>query len=256
MIAPPLLLAASALASGTSDASAGRAPLALAATPTRLQLAAGTWSTIRVTNPGRLPLVVDATTAGFALDLDGRPHAAPRGESAAPWVALAPRRLTLAAGRTERVTVSAAAPRGAGPGDHAALVLLRTQPRTQGPVPIVMQVGVVVVVRVPGRIVHRLDIRLVRVRRQGRRRTIVVTLRNGGNVREVLPRRRVRVVLRRGRRLLATLLPARRELLPHAVGVLSLRYRGGARGWVRASVEVRHPRPGVAVLRRTFRLRL
>lgn len=256
MIAPPVLLAVSALATGSPAAGAGRSPLALAATPTRLQLSAGSWSTIRVTNPGRVPLVVGAATAGFGLDPRGRPHPAPRGGSAASWVELAPRRFTLAAGRSARVTVTAAVPHEAAPGDHAALVLLRTEPRAQGPVPIVMQVGVVVVVRVRGRIVHRLEIRSLRLLRRGVRRTLVVTLRNGGNVREVLVRRRVRVVLRRGRRLVATLLPPRRELLPHAVGVLALRYGGGARGWVRASVELRHPRPGVAILRRTFRLRL
>jgi hypothetical protein len=250
------LLAASALASFSPDAGAGRAPLALAASPTRLVLAAGTWSTIRVTNPGRLPLVVDTSTAGFALDLRGRPHEAARAGSAAPWLELAPRRLTLAPGAAARLTVSAAAPRSAGPGDHPALVLLRTQTRADGPVPIVMQVGVVVVVRVRGRVVHRLEIRSLRVERRGKRRTIVLTLRNRGNVAEVLPRRRVRVVLRRGRRLVAVLLPLRRELLPHAAGVLALRYAGGAHGWVRASVELRRPRPGVAVLRRTFRIRL
>jgi hypothetical protein len=135
-------------------------------------------------------------------------------------------------------------------------VLLRTQARAQGPVPIVMQVGVVVVVRVRGRIVHRLEIRSVRLRKRGRQRAIVLTLRNRGNVTEVLPRRRVRVVLRRGSRLVSVLVPPRRELLPRAAGVFVLRYSGRARGWVRALVELRRPRPGVVILRRTFRIRL
>jgi hypothetical protein len=256
VIAVAVLAAASALASLSPDAGAGRPPLALAASPTRLQLTAGAWSTVRVTNPGLLPLVVDASTAGFGLDLRGRPYAAARDGSAAPWVALAPRRLTLGAGQTARLTVSALVPPGAGPGDHTALVLLRTQARVQGPVPIVMQVGVVVIVRVRGRIVHRLEIGSVRLRRRGRQRALLLTLRNRGNVAEVLPRRRVRVVLRRGSRLVSVLVPPRRELLPHAAGVIVLRYGGHARGWVRASVELRRPRPGVAVLRRSFRIRL
>ena len=80
---------------------------------------------------------------------------------------------------------------------------------------------------------------------------------NRGNVSEVLPLRRVRVVLRRRRRLFATLLPVRRQILPrHAVAVLALRYAGGVRGWVQAAVVIRHPRPGSAILRRTYRIRL
>jgi hypothetical protein len=119
-----------------------------------------------------------------------------------------------------------------------------------------MQVGVVVAVRVRGRVVRRLDVRGLRALRRGTRRVIVLTVANRGNVSEVMPRRRVRIVLRRGRRLLATLLPPRRRILPHAIAVLTLPYRGGARGVVRAVVSIRSPRTGVAVLRRSFRLRL
>jgi len=38
--------------------------------------------------------------------------------------------------------------------------------------------------------------------------------------------------------------------------VLALHYGGRARGWVQAAVVVSQPRPGTAVLRRTYRIRL
>jgi hypothetical protein len=254
VIAAVAISAASALASVLTGAGADRPPLALSASPTRIVVAAGAWSAVRVTNAGRSSVVVDVSPAGFTLDPGGRPRIAATG--AAKWLVVSPRRLALGAGRSASVTVSAVVPRLASPGEHDALVLLRTRPQARAPVPIVMQVGVVVEVRVRGRIVRRLDIRGLRLVRHRRQRTIVLTIRNRGNVSEVLPLRRVQIVLRRGRRVLATLLPPRRRILPHGVAVMTLRYAGGARGWVQATVAVRHPRPGTAILRRTFRIRL
>ncbi|HEY7397043.1 MAG TPA: hypothetical protein VH538_01970 [Gaiellaceae bacterium] len=255
MTAAAVLLAASALASAPAGAAAGRPPLALSASPTRVEVRAGAWTSVRVRNPGRSAVVVDVATAGFALDPRGRPRIA-SAQGAGRWLALAPRRLSLAAGRSAAVTVTALVPRWAAPGEHDALVLLRTRPQAGSPVPIVMQVGVVVAVRVRGRVVRSIDVRGLRVVRRRRLRTIVLTVRNRGNVSEVLPRRRVRIVLRRKARILATLLPPRRRILPHGLAVMTLPYRGGARGIVRAVVSISSPRPGVAVLRRSFRLRL
>jgi hypothetical protein len=255
VIAAVALTSASALAFAVACAGADRPPLALSATPTRVVLTAGAWTAVRVTNAGRASVVVDAATSGFALDPSGRSRVSGRDE-AGHWLVLAPRRLALGAGRSATVTVSAEVPRRARPGEHAALILFRTRPRAGAPVPIVMQVGVVVTVRVPGRVVRRLDVRGLRLVRHGRRRTFLLTIWNRGNVSEVLPLRRVRVVLRRGGRLFATLLPSRRQILPHAVAVLALRYAGGVRGWVQAAVAIRHPRPGSALLRRTYRIRL
>ena len=232
-------------------------PLALAASPVRVVLTGAGWSTVRVTNPSRAAVTVDTATSGFALDLGGRPRVAAATAGAAPaWLSVAPRRFRLRAGGAALVTVSARIPHGASPGEHDALLLLRTRAQARSSVPIVMQVGVVIVVRVHGPTIRRLEIRALRARRVARRRTLLLTLRNRGNVSEVLPVRRVRVVLRRGRRLLATLLPPRRELLPHSVGVISMRYAGGARGALIAVVELRRPRPSVAVVRRSFRIRL
>jgi hypothetical protein len=254
VIAAVAISAASALASVLTGAGADRPSLALSASPTRIVVAAGSWSTVHVTNAGRSSVVVDVASAGFALDPRGRPRIAASG--AGRWLVVSPRRLALGAGRSATVTVSAVVPRLAGPGEHDALVLLRTRPQARAPVPIVMQVGVVVEVRVRGRIVRRLDIRSLRLMRKGQQRTVALTIWNRGNVSEVLPLRRVQIVLRRGRHVVATLLPPRRRILPHGVAVMTLRYRGGARGWVQAAVALRHPRPGTAVLRRTFRIRL
>jgi hypothetical protein len=255
VIAAAAFTAASALAFAVAGAGADRPPLALSATPTRVVLAAGAWTAVRVTNAGRAPVVVDVATSAFVLDPSGRPRISGLDE-ADHWLVLAPRRLALGAGRSATVAVSAVVPRRARPGEHAALILFRTRPRAGAPVPIVMQVGVVVTVRVPGRVVRRLDVRGLRLVRHGRRRTFLLTIWNRGNVSEALPMRRVRVVLRRGGRLFATLLPLRRQILPHAVAVLALRYAGGVRGWVQAAVAIRHPRPGSALLRRTYRIRL
>jgi hypothetical protein len=250
-------LAVSALVPAPAGTRAVAPPLALAASPLRVVLAGVGWSTVRVTNPGRGAVTVDTATSGFALDLGGRPHvvAAPAG-GASSWLTVAPRRFRLRAGGSALVTVSSRAPRAAAPGEHDALLLLRTRAPGLGSVPIVMQVGVVIVVRVHGPTIRRVEIGPLRIRRIGRRRTLLLTLRNRGNASETLPVRRLRVVLRRGRRLLATLLPRRRELLPHSVGVISMRYVGGARGALVALVELRRPRAGVAVARRSFRIRL
>jgi hypothetical protein len=250
-------LAFSALVSAQAGTRATPPPVALAASPLRVVLAGAGWSTVRVTNAGGASVTVDTATSGFALDLGGRPRVAAVTAGTAPaWLTVAPRRLRLRAGASALVTVSARIPRGASPGEHDALLLLRTRARTAGSVPIVMQVGVVIVVRVHGPTIRRLEIRALRVRRVARRRTLLLMLRNRGNVSEVLPVRRLRVVLRRGRRVLATLLPPRRQLLPHSSGVVSMRYAGGARGALVAVVELRRPRAGVAVLRRSFRIRL
>jgi len=255
VIAVVAITAASALASVLAGAGAERPPLALSVSPTRIAVEGGSWATVRVTNASRASVAVDVAPAGFALDLGGRPRIA-AAEGAGRWLVLSPRRLALGAGRSATVTVSAVVPRAAAPGEHDALVLLRTRPRAGAPVPIVMQVGVVVEVRVRGRVIRRLDVRGLRLERHGSRRVVVLTLWNRGNVSEVLPVRRVRIVLRRGGRVLATLLPPRRRILAHSLAVLAQRYTGGARGWVDAAVIVRRPRPGLAILRRTYRIRL
>jgi hypothetical protein len=105
-----------------------------------------------------------------------------------------------------------------------------------------MRIGVVVYVRVAGRIVHRLELGALRLRR----RALELVVANRGNVVEYA---RARIVLLRRGQVLARLGSAGRTLLPHSRSIERFRHPRRMRGWVTARVEV-------GLLRRTFRLRL
>jgi translation initiation factor IF-1 len=149
--------------------------------------------------------------------------------------------------------VVAKPPRHASPGDHPALVLLTTRPLGERHVRVRLRVGVVVLLRVPGPIVRRIDSRGLVVRRRGRRRLLELRVVNRGNVTELLGNGTLRLALVRRGHTLATLRPRRRELLPHSTGIVEFRYRGPVRGAVVARVELRPPAHGRA---RSFRVRL
>jgi hypothetical protein len=153
-----------------------------------------------------------------------------------------PRQLVLAAGQTATVTVSSVVPSAARPGDHPALVVFTTEPPHVAAVGVRMRIGVVVFVRVAGRIVHRLEIRALRVRGGA----LEADIANRGNVVE---RVRIRVSLSRRGRVLARLLSAGRTLLPHAHGIERLRRSALPRGPATALVKI-------GTLRRTFRVML
>ena len=224
-------------------------PVALSASPARVMLAAHETQTVRVTNAGKSVAFVDIVPAGFALGLRGRPRVVP--QSGARWLRVRPRHVALGPGRAASVSVSSgAAPPG--PGDHAGLVLLRTGTGQRGGIAVRMQIGIVVVLRVPGAIVHRLRLRAARVRR-GR---LELAFRNDGNVGEHLGPGRVRVTLLRRGRIVAKLRAAPRDLLPHTNGVAAVAFRGRLRGVFDVAVEVSSPGGSARILRRTFRLRL
>src|SRR5204862_3464679 len=124
----------------------------------------------------------------FTLGPRGRPHVLD-GASArrvASWLRVRPRRIALAPGAVADLVLVAAPSRAATPGDHAALVLLTTRAPPGIAVPVRLRVGVTVVVRVPGRIVHRLGLRSLRVRGAGRQPVFRVVVANRGNVVEWL----------------------------------------------------------------------
>jgi hypothetical protein len=206
-------------------------PPALSVSPVRIALSADASRELRVTNAGRAAAAVEVERAGFALDLRGRPKIVRRPD--APMLTVSPRRLVLRAGETVRVTVSSVRGRQVAPGDHFALVLLTTRPVRGPAVYVRVRLGVLVVVRVPGKIVHRM--RLIGVRAVHGR--VEVRLANRGNVVE-----RVHVVVRTGERVVAR---ARRELLPRSKALLALRAGAG-------TLEVRSD---AGVLRRTLRIR-
>jgi hypothetical protein len=116
-----------------------------------------------------------------------------------------------------------------------------------------MRLGIVVVVRAPGRVVRRLAVRGLTVRRAGGRHILELRVANRGNVTETLGAGQVRITLRRGETRVR-LRTAARELRPASSGLLSLDYRGRLRGWVTVGAEV--TADGLPAVRRTFRVRL
>ena len=251
-----LSVAALVLVPASAGAGTGQPPLALTATPANVSLTGSGSATIRVTNTGSSPIGVDAGRAGFALALRGRPEVVRRaGRGAAgAWIRVRPAHFLLPVGASRSLTVSSRLPARVEPGDHDALVLLTTSPRRKVGVSVRVRIGVVVVVRAPGRVVRRLALRSLAVRRARGARILELWVVNHGNVTETLSLGRVRISLRRSGAS-TSLTTEARELRPHTTGVVQLTYRGRLRGWVTARVEVRSERGRPAVAR-TFRLKL
>ena len=253
-----LLLVASALAPASAGAGAGaaRPALALTATPAHLALAGADRATVRIANPGARAVVVDVARAGFSLDLRGRPHVARRHDvrAAASWLAVRPARFVLPPGASRLLTVASRLPPRTEPGDHDALVLLATRPVPGAGVAVRMRIGIVVVVRAPGRVVRRVAVRRLRVRRLRRARVLELVLANRGNVTESLARGAIRVTLGPGRTGVA-LLGARRELRPHSSGLVRFRLDERLRRVASARVTI-PAAPGRPAVIHTFRLRL
>ena len=214
-------------------------PVAIAVSPPRIVVAAGAARQVFVTNTGATPVTVAGAAYGFGVGLRGRPRILLRSRR----VVLAPRRLTVTPGETRAVRVTARA-LPSEPGDHPALVLLTGHGARRG-VGVDLRVGVVVLLRTPGRVVHRLVAGTLRPVRGG----LELTLRNAGNVSEQLSGELVHVRLLQRGRVVARPQPVGRELLPHTRGICVLRYRAHVRGAVTAVVAI-----GTATWR--FRLRL
>jgi hypothetical protein len=235
------------------SAAAGGAPVAaLGVSPLRLELKGASTASIMVRNPGARPLVVTVTRAGFARTLHGKPRIeAARG--AAEWLRARPHRLRLAPHASASLRLSAKPPAAARPGDHPALVLLETRPRADRKVHVLLRVGVVVLVRVAGTIVHRLEPQALSVRGSGMTRLLSLRLANRGNVAERIGGARLELVLSRHGKRLATLRSRRLDLLPHSVAIAQFAYRGAVRG----RVLVRTVLPPATIGRpRSFRVTL
>lgn len=223
------------------------AAIALTVSPARVDLAAGGTQVVRVTNAGSVPAVLDVTRAGFALTLRGQPRIV---TAKAAWLSFAPRRLVIGARSSATLALKARLLRLSS-GDHPGLLLLTQHPVVRGGLAVRTRIGIVVSLRVPGRVVHRLLVAGVRV--VGR--SVRVSLANRGNVTELLSRSQVAVTLWRGRRLLARFHPASRELLPGASGLLQFRYAGKTRGRATARVET-FAATGRSPLRRAYAVKL
>lgn len=235
-----LILAAAA--TSIPGAAAGRG-IGLSASPLRLTLKGASTAAITVRNPGRRAVLVDVSRSGFGRSLRGKPRVRPASPANA-WLRFRPRRIRIAPGGKGVLHVRAASPRRTGPGDHPALVLLTTRPVGVRRVRVRLRVGVIVDLHVGGRIVRQLDSGGLTVRRRGMERLLELRLVNRGNVTERLGANRLRLVLVRDGRILVTLRPRRREILPHSAGIAVFVYRGRARGTVQARVKLHPPRSG------------
>jgi hypothetical protein len=255
-LAMGISLVALVLVPASAGAGTTRPPLALTATPARVALAGTGRAAIRVTNPGTRPVAVDVARGGFSLDLRGRPRVTRRGDAraAVSWLTIRPSRFVLAAGASRWVTVRSRLPVRTEPGDHDAVVLLTTRPWRAAGVALRMRIGVVVVVRAPGRVVRRLVLGGLQARRAHRRRVLELAVVNLGNVTELLEPSVVKLSLRRGGRE-TWIRGDARELRPATRGLVEFRYRGKLRGWVTVRASLVQPRDG-RVLRRSFRVKL
>ena len=248
-------LAAAALvaAAAGSGASAELPVASLSASPARIALDGSGRTTITLRNFGASSQSVVTSVGGLVVDVRGRPalRASMGGNrSAARWLAVRPRELVVRPGGAATVDVAARVPARAAPGDHHAVVVFTTRARRGGAVAIRMRVAVRVSVRAAGPVIRSLVVRSVSVRRAAAVRLVDVWLANRGNVTETLPRGRLVVrLLVRGREV-GRLRAARREVLPDARALVSLRYSGTVRGRVVAQVNGAGARP------RSFWIRL
>jgi hypothetical protein len=244
-----VILATAAVLAVTSVPAVGQVPAArarpvvsLSASPARIALGVRARVPIELTNVGPSRVLVGAAPRSFAVDVRGRPALGAPGRgarSAATWLRVRPRSLSIPAGATRVLELTSRAPVRAEPGDHHALVLLSTRPTGAGRVGVRMRLGVRVVVRVPGPVVRRLVVRAVRVRRYHRARILDFALSNLGNVTERISPARATVALVARHRVVARLRLEQRELLPGARGIVAARYRGSVRGRVVARIEIR-----------------
>ena len=251
------ILALLLVAPASAGATGARPSVALTATPAHVVLEGSAASRVRVTNTGSERVFVDVVRAGFALDLRGRPRilSLQRSRTANNWLRVRPRRLVLPAGSSTALSITAKPSHGAEPGDHEALVLLTTRRRGRGRIAVRMRLGVVINLRVPGRVVHRLAPLRAHVRHAGRLRVIEVLTANRGNVTEEIGVESVSLTLTRHGKPIAQLRPEARQLLPRSRGLVLFRYRGVAKGVVSGLVRLSTGSADGAIYR-VFRLRL
>lgn len=242
------MLLACLLVPASAGARVARPAVSLVASPAHVSLTGAARRVVTVTSSGSEPVRVDVGRAGYSLDLRGRPRVL---AARASWLRIEPTRLVLAPGQKASFAVMSAPPRRAEPGDHSELVVLTTRPVRTVALAVRMRLGLVVVVRVRGRVVRRLAVLGVRVRPP----RLEVLVANRGNVRERIARRCMTVTVRRRGRVLARLHPRPRLLLPRTRGVLDVPF-GRRRGRLRVSVALATGLPCHAPRRRTFALRL
>jgi hypothetical protein len=102
-----------------------------------------------------------------------------------------------------------------------------------------LRLGVRLRIRAPGRLIRRIAVEGLRARRFRRKRTLVVSVANRGNVTEQLGGRLTVTLVRQSHVISRLRFGRPRELFPGARAVVALPYAGNARGLVTALVKVR-----------------
>jgi hypothetical protein len=236
-------------------ASASPSPsIGLGVWPARTVIRGGTPQVVHVRNGGVAPIAVDLAPAGFALDPRGSPRIV-AGPGAGRWLTVRPALLRVPPGVTQTFTVWPAVPPGARPGDHPALVVLRTRPPGGRLIGVRVRIGVIVDVRVAGKVRRRVALRSLRVQPRGRRREFLLAVANLGDLTETAGPL-ASLELWTQRRLLTRLRARPRELLPHSSGLVTFTYSGRRRGAVRAVAVFRLRGGGGTTARRAFEIRL
>ena len=220
------LLLAAAIGAALQTAAPAPPRPALTASPSRVVLDGAARAKVRVAAPRGAELV-DVALTPYALDLRGRPRlgGAPR---APRWVSVRPSRLRVGA-RGAVVTLAAVPPRGASPGDRPFALVLTTRTHRTG-LAVRLRIGVLVLARVPGRVVRKLVIGPLHVRAAGAARVFELSVRNAGNVAERLAPGRLALTLLRHGRAVARLRPPGRLVLPHGRALIAARFSGRLRG--------------------------
>ena len=227
-------------------AAAALAVVALSVSPAHVTLDAGGKTSIHVT--ASAGLVLRASIAGLSLDGGGRPRIVPRRDAGA-WLTVRPRTVAVV-GRGASFVIASRRPSHAQPGDHTAIVLLTAQARGRKGVAVGMRIGLVVTVRVDGRLLRRVEVVSLRARHS----LIVVTIANRGNVIEPVGGAHLQVLLWRAGRIVSRLQGGPRMLLPRTRAVVGFRLRKQTHGPLVA--QVRLDRLGGRVATRNFPLRL
>jgi hypothetical protein len=230
--------------SAATEVGAAHPPVALSVSPAHVALTAPGSRAIRLRNVGAKRVVV----ASARKALGPRPPAS-------KWVTVAPARVVLPAGSTAVFTLRVTPRPHAAPGDHHVAVLLTARPVAAGRVTVRMRLGIVVRIRVPGRIVRGVKLQGVRVRRDGDVRVLLASVANRGNVSEKILGPITISLIRSGHVFARLHARARRELRPSTQAVFRARYTGRARGFVTAVVTVR-VRGARRSLGRGYRIRL
>jgi hypothetical protein len=209
--------------------------MALAVSPARATLVAPAARSIEVRNTGRETAVVEVAP-------DVR-----------PWLRVTPARLVLRTRSQALLTVRARAAAHSRPGDHDVVLLLTARPVGSSRIAVRMRLGIRLRVRMPGRLVHGVALRRLRVRRHAGERVLLLAVANTGNVSEQL--RGATVTLVRSGRIVSTLRArGAREIPAGSRLVLAFPFAGRVHGLVTADVAARFAI--VRTAQRRYRLRL